>query len=105
MSSSQTSGCARMKVVSRSTQSDESRSMTSTPRSRNQSIPPWNVRDSPTTTLPIRNCTINPQQYQHGANVGTKRVPSFALQNLTINPAQSQQGSNVVTMMVSWYLR
>ena len=27
------------------------------------------VRDSPTTTVPMRNCTTRPLQYQHGASV------------------------------------
>ena len=48
--------------------------MTCTPRSRSQSMPPWKVRDSPTTTVPMRNCTTRPLQYQQGASVVTMMV-------------------------------
>ena len=56
-------------------QSLESRSMISTPSSRSQSIPPWKVRDSPTTTRGIANWRIRPLQYQQGASVVTIVVP------------------------------
>ena len=36
--------------------------------------PPWNVRDSPTTTVPIPNWRTSPLQYQHGASVVTMTV-------------------------------
>jgi hypothetical protein len=58
-----------MNAASRSAHSDESMSTTCTPHSRSHSIPPWNVLDSPTTTVPMPNCRINPEQYQHGARV------------------------------------
>ena len=54
---------------SSSAHSPESRSTTWTPDSRSQSIPPRNVRDSPTTTAPIPNWRIRPLQNQHGASV------------------------------------
>ena len=52
----------------------ESRSITVTPFSRSQSTPPWNVCDSPTTTVPIPNWRTSPLQYQHGASVVTMIV-------------------------------
>ena len=53
ISSFQTSGCSAMKLPSNSLHSALSRSTTSTPFSRSQSMPPWKVSDSPTMTLPM----------------------------------------------------
>ena len=41
-------------------------------------MPPWKVRDSPTTTVPILNCTTRPLQYQQGASVVTMMVSRIA---------------------------
>ena len=41
-------------------------------------MPPWKVRDSPTITVPIRNCTTSPLQYQQGASVVTMMVSRVA---------------------------
>jgi rhombotail lipoprotein len=74
MSSFHTSGWRSMKDASSCSHSSEPISMTSTPCSRNQSIPPRNVRDSPTITFMTRNCRTSPLQYQHGASVVTMMV-------------------------------
>src|SRR5215211_6439043 len=69
MSSFQISGCSAMNDPSRSAHSSESRSTTCTPDSRSHSMPPLNVRDSPTMTAPIPNWRMSPLQYQQGASV------------------------------------
>jgi hypothetical protein len=74
MSSCQSSGCSAMKPARSSTHSFESRSTTSTPHCRSQSIPPEKLTDSPTTTLGIPNWRTSPLQYQHGASVVTITV-------------------------------
>ena len=60
MSSFHTSGCSAMNPSSSSRHARSSKSITSTPFSRSQSSPPANVRLSPTTSVPIRNCRTNP---------------------------------------------
>src|ERR1700729_2591221 len=71
ISSFQTSGRSRINPASSDLHSAESRSTTSTPFSRSQSSPPWNVSLSPTITRLNPNCRISPEQYQHGASVVT----------------------------------
>jgi hypothetical protein len=61
------------------------------PISRSQSAPPWNVRDSPTTTVPIPNWRISPLQYQQGESVVTIVVSRYerrrpALRKASVSP-------------------
>lgn len=75
MSSFQRAGLAVMKSVVIVTKVSSSRTTTSTPFSASQSCPPWNVRDSPTTSRVMPNCRTSPLQNQQGESVVTIVVP------------------------------
>src|SRR3954454_12704308 len=69
----------------------DSRSTTSTPDSRSQSIPPAKLTDSPTTTLGMPNWRTSPLQYQQGASVVTITVSRYlrrrpARRNASVSP-------------------
>src|SRR5580700_9509726 len=102
MSSFQTSGFSAINPVSRSEHSCESRSITFTPSDFSHSTPPEKFLLSPTTSVRIPNCRINPLQYQQGASVVTIILSRYdlcrpALRNASVSPCTD--GSSCCTLL------
>src|SRR5579859_3508749 len=91
MSSFHTAGFSAINLPSICTHSLDARSITLIPFSCSQSIPPRKFTDSPTITVAIPNCRINPLQYQHGASVVTMILSRYvfcrpALRKASVSP-------------------